>query len=97
MKTYQDQLKESDKTRMRRLNAKNGYGLSLAMFRSLVKKHRTARAEGNYYAMALIEYRLTDITFIKKSGYSQRGYMMQLSLFNGKRYEEKKITPQNQS
>ena len=73
MKTYQDQLKESDKTRMRRLNAKNGYGLSLAMFRSLVKKHKTARAEGNYYAMALIEYRLTDINFHQEVGLLTEG------------------------
>lgn len=53
------QLKDSDTSRMRALNAKNGYGLDSGMVKRLINRHKA----GNDYQRALIEYRLTDVNF----------------------------------
>lgn len=73
MKIYPDQLKDCDKDRMRALNSKNHYGLSIAEFRDIVEKHRAARKSGNDYKMALIEYRLTDINYHRECGLLEKG------------------------
>lgn len=54
------ELKESDKDKMRALNAKNGWGIDYDDIMKLVKQHEKLR-ESNPYKCALIEYRLTDI------------------------------------
>lgn len=53
------ELRESDKRRANNLNAKNGYGLSIAQMNRLINEYQ----KGDAYKRALIEYRLTDINF----------------------------------
>ena len=60
--TYDD-LKEKDKDRMRNLNHKNRWGLTVKQMERLTKEHRKARESCDEYACLLIEYRLCDINF----------------------------------
>lgn len=53
------ELRESDKRRVKNLNAKNGYGLDIAQMKRLINEYQ----KGDAYKRALIEYRLTDINF----------------------------------
>lgn len=52
-------LKDKDTDRMKRLNRKNGYGLTAKQMARLIDEHE----KGEDYLKALIEYRLTDINF----------------------------------
>ncbi len=58
-----DILSESDKNKMRKLNAQNQYCLTANVLKTLRNRHEKAQSEGDTYTMALIEYRLTDINF----------------------------------
>lgn len=60
--TYDD-LKEEDKDRMRSLNHKNRWGLSVMQLERLAKEHRKACESGDEYTCLLIEYRLCDINY----------------------------------
>jgi hypothetical protein len=68
-----DFLTDEDKDRMRELNAKNEYGLTNGQVIVLARKHRKLRKEEDYYAMALIEFRLTHINFHSDCGLLQKG------------------------
>lgn len=65
---YKPLLTEEQKDRQRRLNAKNGWGLTYSMKWNLYNKHRAARKAGDEVRMAEIEYRLTDANFHSLSG-----------------------------
>lgn len=56
-------LTDKDRIRIGKLNSKNGYGMSMGAFRSLVKQHKKAMLNEDYHKMACYEYRLTDINF----------------------------------
>lgn len=56
-------LTDSQKEHQRKLNAKNGWGLTYAMMWNLYNKHKAARKAGDEVRMAEIEYRLTDADF----------------------------------
>jgi hypothetical protein len=66
-------LSDEDKDAVRERNFKNGYGLSDNQLRTLIRKHKKARKDEDYKAMALIEYRLTDINFHGDCGALCRG------------------------
>lgn len=62
------QLKEEDKDKAKQLNKKNEYCLAYTELLKLCKKHENAFAQHDFYACALIEYRLTDINFHSECG-----------------------------
>jgi hypothetical protein len=71
MKTKE--LKASDRKRMSDLNAKHGWGMSYEGLIKLIKQHQKAKAEGDLYKCALIEYRLTDINFHSEVAMLEQG------------------------
>ena len=66
-------LKDKDMERIDNLNAKNHYGLSNGMLKTLINKHKAARSNNDEYAMKLVEYRLTDINFHSECGLLMKG------------------------
>ena len=54
------------------LNRKNDYGLYAEQMMRLISNHK----KGDAYKRALIEFRLTDITFIVKLNYLSMASMM---------------------
>ena len=67
------ELKPEDKKRMRKLNAKHSYSLSVLNLLRLTKQHKRARESKQWYTMKLIEYRLTDINFHSEVALLRRG------------------------
>lgn len=59
---------EKEINRIKALNRKNLYGLSLNELKVMCKRHKKARAQGDTHAMELIEWRLTDINFHHECG-----------------------------
>ena len=60
--TFED-LKESDKDKIKNVNRRNHYGLSSKQLERLIKEHKKAMQLGDEYTCLLIEYRLCDINF----------------------------------
>ncbi|WP_443760848.1 hypothetical protein [Barnesiella intestinihominis] len=60
--TFED-LKESDKDKIKNVNRRNRYGLSSKQLERLIKEHKKAMQLGDEYTCLLIEYRLCDINF----------------------------------
>lgn len=67
-KFYKPMLTVAQKDRQRKLNAKNGWGLTYSMKWNLYNKHKAARKAGDEICMAEIEYRLTDANFHSLAG-----------------------------
>ena len=67
------ELKPEDKKRMRKLNIKHSYGLSVHNLLRLTNQHKRARENKQWYTMKLIEYRLTDINFHSEVALLHRG------------------------
>lgn len=66
-------LSDEDKDNQRELCAKGNYGLTNNQVITLARQHKKARKENDYYAMALIEFRLTHINFHSECGMLFRG------------------------
>jgi hypothetical protein len=71
-------LKEADADRMRNLNAKNGWGIRYEDLMKLISQHQKAKAAGDLYKCALIEYRLTDINFHSEVSMLEKGQYEEL-------------------
>lgn len=67
------ELKPEDKKRMRKLNIKHSYSLSVLNLLRLTNQHKRARESKQWYTMKLIEYRLTDINFHSEVALLRRG------------------------
>lgn len=52
-----------DANRIDNLNRRNGYGLTTKELSRIIQQHKKARAIGDFRAMSVIEYRLTDINY----------------------------------
>lgn len=61
-------LTDREVDRIRALNRKNQYGITLEELKSLFKRHQAARKRGDLHEMETIEYRLTDINFHHECG-----------------------------
>jgi len=66
-------LADEEMDKLKELNVKNGYGLSRSHMKKLCREHKSARFAEDYKAMALIEYRLTDINFHSFCGLLNQG------------------------
>ena len=64
-------LKEQD--RIEGINIKNHYGITDSMLKTLITRHKKARANNDNHEMELIEYRLTDINFHSECGLLSKG------------------------
>lgn len=71
--TIEVELTEKETDKIRNLNAKNGYGLEEKEATQMLISHSKARLINNLKAMALIEYRLTDINYHTLAGYLHKG------------------------
>lgn len=59
-------LTVGDVMRIGQLNARNGWGISLATAERMLAEHRQARKRGDVRKMEQVEYRLTDCNFHKE-------------------------------
>ncbi|MBQ2996221.1 MAG: hypothetical protein IJE22_03170 [Oscillibacter sp.] len=66
-------LTEREQDRIRALNRKNRYGITLAEVKLLFERHQAARKRGDSHEMEKIEYRLTDINFHYECGLLSSG------------------------
>lgn len=66
-------LSDAECDRIKRLNAKNGYGLNKSTLERLIREHKKARTNNDIHGMALVEYRLTDINFHHECGLLSSG------------------------
>lgn len=65
---------EKEMNRIKALNRRNHYCLSLSELKTMCKRHKKVRTLGDTHAMELIEWRLTDINFHHECGLLSQGF-----------------------